>query len=89
MAISSGNVADGDVEVFTIYVALDQAGAATYVGKTRFFKQRSSEFANRWKARLEAVVEIEGDEKARVVEQYMLNEVAAGRSWKLEDLRRT
>jgi hypothetical protein len=77
-----------NASAWTIYVALNDEGVATFVGKTRFFDRRAEEFSERWGAQLEAVVEIEGEEESRVVEQFVLNEVAAGRSWKLEDLRR-
>lgn len=72
--------------MFTIYVALNEAGDVALVGRTRRFDRRAEELAP-FDLRLEKVVVIDDLEKARVVEQFVLDRVRDGRSWHLEDLR--
>ena len=71
-----------------VYVALDDQDKVVVVGRTKQVERRTEEHGLRgW--RLQTIIEIDDPQKARIVEQYVLNTVREGKSWRLEDLRQT
>jgi len=71
-----------------VYVALDDLDKVVVVGRTKQVQRRTEEHGLRgW--RLQTIILLDDPQKARIVEQYVLNTVREGKSWRLEDLRQT